>query len=434
MAKKVVKMTVLEAALMAIKLVGIKEDGYKEKKKGTKGELLLMRDGPNVGTSNWTKYTKDVLGDKWQGSSWCFPAGVKVKVVKSTNDDMPPGPNNPLIPSIEEKPIEEIVVGDRVITLGNETALVTATSSREANNLRKVYVKPVTSTSTNIKDAKKIICTGEHPFYVSKKGNFIVNGLQREDFESTKRSILNDDSFGSFIAAENLAAGYPLVCVNTKNPEVPLIYTAEVIQSVNYRDPDPSSSSQLVYNIETDQGVYIADDFYVHNCNISIWWVYTKIFGKELGMKLLCAPKFDALATYTPTTSGWFKDNNQYIYTHKRYGKKQSKEPPKAGDIIYFYRYVSNEKVYRICHVGYVYLVKDGVVYTCEGNTSPGPDVVANGGMVRCKAYPLNYDGIDGYGRPAYEKILKPEHAPMIIENLKKLGVEIPDVEYKFVV
>lgn len=69
---------------------------------------------------------------------------------------------------------------------------------------------------------------------------------------------------------------------------------------------------------------------------------------------------------------------------------------PKVGDQIYFGT-KGNES-----HTGIVYKVDGSKVYTIEGNTSGASGVVANGGGVCKKSYPLSYDKIVGYGRPNY--------------------------------
>jgi glucan-binding YG repeat protein len=58
----------------------------------------------------------------------------------------------------------------------------------------------------------------------------------------------------------------------------------------------------------------------------------------------------------------------------------------------------------RIHHTGWVTKVKDGIVYTVEGNTNSGPYVIANGGQVRQKSYWATDTAIAGYGFPAYEE------------------------------
>ncbi|MDY3619323.1 CHAP domain-containing protein [Agathobaculum sp.] len=75
------------------------------------------------------------------------------------------------------------------------------------------------------------------------------------------------------------------------------------------------------------------------------------------------------------------------------------KDKPKRGDVIFF-----RDSRGVACHVGLVSSVGGGKVVTIEGNTSSAAGVVANGGCVRKKSYDLNYAGILGYGRPAYEE------------------------------
>ncbi len=66
---------------------------------------------------------------------------------------------------------------------------------------------------------------------------------------------------------------------------------------------------------------------------------------------------------------------------------------PVPGDVIIF----RNES-----HIGFVEYVSGGYVHTIEGNTSGGSTLVANGGGVFKKSYPLNSSYILGYGHPAY--------------------------------
>jgi hypothetical protein len=84
--------------------------------------------------------------------------------------------------------------------------------------------------------------------------------------------------------------------------------------------------------------------------------------------------------------------------------KKAWHKDPQKGDQIFF-----TNSAGGICQTGLVYKVDDSTVYTIEGNTSSLPGVERNGGCVRKKQYPLGYSRIAGYGRPAYEKVLKGE-------------------------
>lgn len=75
---------------------------------------------------------------------------------------------------------------------------------------------------------------------------------------------------------------------------------------------------------------------------------------------------------------------------------------PEVGDQIYFGT-KGNES-----HTGIVYKVDSKNVYTIEGNTSGASGVIANGGGVCKKSYPLGYAKIVGYGRPRYDAEDKP--------------------------
>ena len=71
---------------------------------------------------------------------------------------------------------------------------------------------------------------------------------------------------------------------------------------------------------------------------------------------------------------------------------------PQVGDQIFF---VKNGDDYY--HTGIVYKVTPEKVYTIEGNTSAGEQVIPNGGAVCRKSYDRNNSKIGGYGRPDYD-------------------------------
>lgn len=115
-------------------------------------------------------------------------------------------------------------------------------------------------------------------------------------------------------------------------------------------------------------------DAFVDDC-------FVKAYGREKAKELL-----GGFSNYTPTSAQYFKDMKRW---------RTSK--PKAGDQIFF----KNDT--RIYHTGLVYKVDSFKVYTIEGNTSGANGVIANGGGVCKKSYPLNYSKIAGYGRPNYD-------------------------------
>lgn len=115
-------------------------------------------------------------------------------------------------------------------------------------------------------------------------------------------------------------------------------------------------------------------------CDIFIDYLMIKTFGKDKAKELL-----GGWSAYTPTSAQYYKDMKRW-YTLN----------PQVGDQIFF------KNSTRICHTGLVYKVDANKVYTIEGNTSSASGVVANGGAVAKKSYPLNYAKIAGYGRPNY--------------------------------
>lgn len=124
-------------------------------------------------------------------------------------------------------------------------------------------------------------------------------------------------------------------------------------------------------------------------CAAFVSWCFVKAYGLEAAKKLLCG----GLHHYTPTGASRFKKKNQYI--------KRGSGNPKVGDVVFFYSKAKG----RIGHVGIVYNVSGGYVYTIEGNTSGASTLVTNGGGVMKKSYKLTSTYIDGYGRPAYANI-----------------------------
>src|SRR5690606_16211612 len=85
----------------------------------------------------------------------------------------------------------------------------------------------------------------------------------------------------------------------------------------------------------------------------------------------------------------WFSQRGRFI--------RRGQGTPRPGDIVYYGAYGGD-------HVGIVYAVKNGHIYTIEGNTSKSSGYNPNGGGVHKKKWPLNYSRIYGYGRPAYAK------------------------------
>ena len=114
-------------------------------------------------------------------------------------------------------------------------------------------------------------------------------------------------------------------------------------------------------------------------CDAFVDWCFKKAYGTAEAKALL-----GGWSNYTPTSAQYFKNMHQWFTI------------PQRGDVIFF------KNSQRICHTGIVLEVKNGRVYTIEGNTSGGSTLEANGGCVAKKNYPLGYNRIAGYGRPKY--------------------------------
>jgi len=117
-------------------------------------------------------------------------------------------------------------------------------------------------------------------------------------------------------------------------------------------------------------------------CDTFVDWCMVKAFG-DMAKELL-----HGWSAYTPTSAQYFKNNGQW---HSR-GIK--------GDIIFF-----KDSSGTICHTGIVYDTDNRYIYTVEGNTSFASGLIANGGAVAKKFYPIDSKSIAGYGRPDYPDI-----------------------------
>lgn len=148
-------------------------------------------------------------------------------------------------------------------------------------------------------------------------------------------------------------------------------------------------------------------------CDAFVDWCFKETFSDTSAKKLL-----GGYSNYTPTSAQYFKNMKQWYLDN-----------PKIGDVVFF------KNTERICHTGIVYKVDAKYVYTIEGNTSSGIDVVANGGGVFKKSYLLSNTKIAGYGRPNYDKEnIKPTTTTLNtwVKRLQKtIGAEVDGVAGK---
>lgn len=116
-------------------------------------------------------------------------------------------------------------------------------------------------------------------------------------------------------------------------------------------------------------------------CDCFVSWCFKQAYGSSANT-ILCGGLH---CFYTPDSAQYYKNSGRW------YAK------PQRGDQIFF----RNSE--RICHTGIVYKVDSSKVYTIEGNTSAGSQVIPNGGAVCKKSYDLSNSRIAGYGRPKYD-------------------------------
>ena len=115
-------------------------------------------------------------------------------------------------------------------------------------------------------------------------------------------------------------------------------------------------------------------------CDMFQDWAFVQAYGVENARRLL-----GGFSAYTPTSAQYFKNVGRWSQT------------PQRGALVFF------KNTERIHHIGLVTDVRDGKIYTIEGNTSGAAGVVDNGGGVWEKSYDVNNSRIAGYGMPAYD-------------------------------
>lgn len=115
-------------------------------------------------------------------------------------------------------------------------------------------------------------------------------------------------------------------------------------------------------------------------CDLFVDYCMALTFGKETARKML-----GGFSAYTPTSASYYKNMGRWH------------QEPKRGDQIFF----RNSE--RICHTGIVTGSDEMYVYTIEGNTGGGSEVIPNGGAVVQKKYLLSNSRIAGYGTPRWD-------------------------------
>lgn len=115
-------------------------------------------------------------------------------------------------------------------------------------------------------------------------------------------------------------------------------------------------------------------------CDVFVDWLFITAFGKTVGMKLLTQP-YKGTGAGVGFSAQFYKNKGRF------------KTSPAVGDQIFF----KNGSTWT--HTGIVVSIKDGMVYTIEGNAGSNSDRV-----VECR-YPVGASYIGGYGRPDWSLV-----------------------------
>lgn len=137
-------------------------------------------------------------------------------------------------------------------------------------------------------------------------------------------------------------------------------------------------------------------------CDIFVDWCMITTFGLDLAMKMTGQSLGSYGAGCTSSVS-YYKAIGRYYSV------------PKIGDQIFF------KENGKIVHTGLVVDLDSKRIYTVEGNTSSRSGIVANGGAVEKKSYPLLSPYIHGYGRPKYELVKEEENEVATYQYLKDI-------------
>lgn len=151
-------------------------------------------------------------------------------------------------------------------------------------------------------------------------------------------------------------------------------------------------------------------------CDVFVDWCFVQTFGVETAMKML-NQKYDGLGAGVKWSAQYYKNAGRFF------------DEPQPGDQIFF---GSGSQWW---HTGLVVDVRDGRVYTIEGNTSGTGGVIPNGGCVAEKIYSLTYNSIKGYGRPDWSIVEEDEEMDQkrfdeMMEDYLRRQAEKPDASW----
>lgn len=141
------------------------------------------------------------------------------------------------------------------------------------------------------------------------------------------------------------------------------------------------------------------DDLNVYNgkknfyawCNVFIDWCFVQALGVDRARELLIGFSAGCTQDYN-----WLKAKGQIV------------TDPQKGDLVFFG---------KTSHIGIIEDVRDGRIYTIEGNTSNAAELIINGGTVAKKSYEINSQYIHSFARPKYNEASTVNSEENVVSN-----------------
>lgn len=147
------------------------------------------------------------------------------------------------------------------------------------------------------------------------------------------------------------------------------------------------SDNYTKYGYEMNRLYPSVMDFPAAWCDAFVDYCFYRAYGVA-NAKAMIGGHFD---DYTKNSARLYIDHEAFFYAKTFHGRK--------GDQVFFSKDGTFNGIY---HTGLIYDSDDSYIYTVEGNTSSGSEVVANGGAVCKKQYRHDNAKLYGFGRPNY--------------------------------
>lgn len=210
-------------------------------------------------------------------------------------------------------------------------------------------------------------------YRLDEKGWMVKDGVhdvegKRYRFDNYGRTVTADGKLANSIEAAKVNDDPIDRVITLAKSEVGYTEKASAA-SLDSKTANAGSGNYTKYGKEMHSVYPSTMDYPAAWCDCFVDWLFYKCFGKDKAMQMLCG-RFD---DYTYNSVGLYKNAGRWYSS------------PKRGDQIFFG---------GSGHTGIVTDVKDGIVYTIEGNA---------GNAVRAKKYSTKDSSIIGYGRPRYE-------------------------------